>query len=79
VSEAKLDSKGRVLIPYNIRRKTGLTAGSRVRVSIDNSSIVIKKSIEPKDFIRETKGAIRKGSSVKKGDPVELKGIWNKR
>jgi hypothetical protein len=67
------------LIPDIIRKKVRLTAGGRVHVSTDNSAIDIKKRIEPKDFIRKTKGAIKRGSGVAKEDPLKLKGIWVKR
>jgi len=78
MSEATLDSKGRVLIPDEIRKKVGLTTGSRLRVSTTNNVVVIRKRIEPKDFISETQGAIRKDSKVKRVDPLKLKEIWIK-
>jgi AbrB family looped-hinge helix DNA binding protein len=78
VSEVTLDSKGRVLIPNEIRKKTGLTAGSKLRVSASGNEIIIRKSIEPKDFIREMQGVIKKGSKVKRLDPLKLKEIWVK-
>jgi len=39
-------------------------------------SVKITKSIPPKQFIQELEGAIKKGSPLKKGDPLELKEIW---
>ncbi len=78
MSETTLDSKGRVLIPDKIRKKIGLNAGSKVRISALRDSVMIKKSKDPKDFIRETEGAIKKGSAVKIEDPLKLKEIWAK-
>ena len=78
VSEATLDSKGRVLIPDEIRKKAGLTTGSRLRVSVSDNVVVLRKRMEPKDFISETQGVIKKGSKVKRVDPLKLKEIWIK-
>jgi len=76
MSQVTLDSKGRILIPENIRKKAGITAGSRVRVSVDDGVVIIRKSVGPEEFIRETKGVIKKGSPVKIVDPLKLKEIW---
>ena len=67
-----------MLIPDEIRKKTGLTIGSRLRVSSSGNVVVIRKRMEPEDFIIETKGAIKKGSKVKRIDPLKLKEIWIK-
>jgi hypothetical protein len=40
---------------------------------------VIKKSIGPEEFIRNTEGVIKRGSKVKVADPLELKEIWGER
>ncbi|MDA4129504.1 MAG: AbrB/MazE/SpoVT family DNA-binding domain-containing protein [Thaumarchaeota archaeon] len=75
-SEATLDSKGRVLIPDEIRKKVGLTTGSRLRVSATGNAVVIRMRMEPEDFIGKTKGALKKGSKVKRIDLLKLKEIW---
>ena len=39
----------------------------------------VEKAVrEPEDFIREMQGAIKKGSKVKRIDPLKLKEIWVK-
>jgi len=72
-----MDSKGRVLIPEKVRKKAGLVAGTKLRVSSEDQVVVIRKSVEPEQFIREMKGVIRRGSRVKHTDPLKLKEIWN--
>ncbi len=75
MSETTLDSKGRVLIPENIRKKARLVGGSKVRVYIDNDIVMIRKRKDPHGFILENEGAIKKGSAVKMVDPIKLKKI----
>jgi len=78
VSKVTLDSKGRVLIPDEIRKRAGLATGSKWRVSATTNAIVIRKRVEPEDFIRQTRGALKKDSKAKKVDPLKLKEIWIK-
>jgi AbrB family looped-hinge helix DNA binding protein len=77
MSESILDSKGRVLIPKELRIKARLTTGSKLKLSLeDGNTLKITKSMPPKRFIEELEGAIKKGSSVKREDPLKLKEIW---
>ena len=77
MSESVLDSKGRVLIPEEVRKKAKLTPGSKLKLRIEGDfSLKITKSIPPKQFIQELEGAIKKGSPLKKEDPLKLKEIW---
>ncbi len=77
LAESVLDSKGRVLIPEQLRKKAGLTAGSKLKLRLEGDNTVkITKSIPPKQFIQELEGVIKKGSPVKREDPLKLKEIW---
>ena len=70
MTESTLDSKGRVLIPEELRKKARLEAGSKLKLSIEaDGSVKITKSIPPKKFIEELEGVIKKGSPVKKDYP----------
>ncbi len=71
-----VDSKGRIVIPEKIRKKVGLRSGSKVRVRAEQRSVVIMRSIEPKEFIEEMQGVIKEGSLVDVFDPLKLKEIW---
>lgn len=76
MEEASLDTKGRIVIPEKIRKKVGLRRGSKVRITAGRRSVVIMKSIEPKEFIEKMEGIIKEGSVVKVFDPLKLKEIW---
>ena len=77
MTESVLDSKGRVLIPEEVRKKAKLIPGSKLKLRIEGDNTVkITKSIPPKQFIQELEGVIKRGSSLKKEDPLKLKEIW---
>jgi AbrB family looped-hinge helix DNA binding protein len=79
LSETRVDAKGRVVIPEDIRRKLKIGEGTRVRIMLeggDGSTLVIRKSMGHEEFIKLTKGAIKEGSPVKISDPLRLKEIW---
>jgi AbrB family looped-hinge helix DNA binding protein len=74
---SKVDSKGRVVIPEDLRKELGLTEGSGVRLTKgEDDSIIIEPSVTPDEFIKRAEGFIKKGSSVETADPLKLKEIW---
>jgi AbrB family looped-hinge helix DNA binding protein len=82
VNEATMDSKGRIVIPEDVRKELGLNEGSRIRVRIEKSSIsggsavILTKSVGPDEFIKRTEGMLKKESRAKAADPLRLKEIW---
>lgn len=82
MSEATVDSKGRIVIPEEIRRKLKMGDGTKVKITLEEDTdaksglVLIRKSMEPGKFIETTKGSIKKGSPVKVSDPLRLKEIW---
>ena len=76
MEEVKMDSKHRIVIPESVRRRSGVKTGSKLRVSIKGSSIVLTKNIEPSEFVGRMEGFLKEGSPVPASDPLELKEIW---
>jgi AbrB family looped-hinge helix DNA binding protein len=72
--EVTIDSKGRVLIPKEVRNSVGLQLGRKARLKVENGAIVIMPLISPEEFIREMEGCIKEGTSTI--DPLKLKEIW---
>ena len=72
--EVVIDSKGRVLIPKQIREKVGLTPGGKARLKIDKATLVIIPPVSPEEFIEEMEGCIKEGASHI--DPLQLKDMW---
>lgn len=75
-----MDSKGRIVIPEEVRKELRLSEGTKIRLKVegegDSSILVVKKSTEPQAFVRRTEGTLKKGSAVKAADPLRLKEIW---
>jgi AbrB family looped-hinge helix DNA binding protein len=82
LNEAKMDSKGRIVIPEDVRKELGLNEGSRVRLRLEKgspaggSAAIMTKSVGPDEFIKRTEGALKRGSRAKAADPLRLKEIW---
>ena len=74
--EATLDSKGRIVIPEKIRKKAGLAGGSKVKVRLQHKSVVLTRSVDPKEFIEAMEAVLKKGSHLQMSDPLKLKEIW---
>lgn len=79
MTETVVDSKGRVVIPDEVRKELGLAEGSKVRVSIADrggSIIVLKSTLDAEAFIKQTEGTLKRGSKARATDPLRLKEIW---
>jgi AbrB family looped-hinge helix DNA binding protein len=76
ISEAIIDSKGRIMLPKKFRKRMDLDTGKRVKINLQEGRIVITSPVEPELFAKRMRGFIREGSGIKKRDPIELKKIW---
>ena len=76
LEEVRVDSKHRIVLPEEVRRKSGVKIGSKMRVSMKNRSIILSKSVDADEFIRRMEGILKDGSPVHVSDPIKLKEIW---
>jgi len=82
LNEATVDSKGRIVIPEEVRKELGLNEGSKIRLRLEKGgaaggpAAVVTKSIGPEEFIKFAEGALKKESRVKRTYPLLLKEIW---
>jgi AbrB family looped-hinge helix DNA binding protein len=82
MNETTMDSKGRIVIPEDVRKELGLNEGSRIRLRLEKSStsggptVIMTKSVGPNEFIKRTGGVLKKESRAKAADPLRLKEIW---
>jgi AbrB family looped-hinge helix DNA binding protein len=82
LNEATMDSKGRIVIPEDVRRELGLNEGSRIRVRLEKggisggSAVILTKSLGPVEFIKRTEGTLNGESRARAVDPLRLKEIW---
>jgi AbrB family looped-hinge helix DNA binding protein len=61
--ETYATTKGQVVIPAELRRKYGITAGTRFQVSDDGERIILKP-ITP-EFVRSLRGSLKGGGALK--------------
>lgn len=73
VTETVVDSKGRVVLPKEVRRLLGLREGSRLKVDIEGRKITIYPPVRAEDFIKEMEGYVKQ---VIPESPLEVKRIW---
>ncbi len=76
IHETVIDSKGRITLSKEIRKSLGMLSGTRVRISVEDSHIIIEKAITPEEFINTMKGFIKNKSELPEMDPLDLKNIW---
>ncbi|MFB6088524.1 MAG: AbrB/MazE/SpoVT family DNA-binding domain-containing protein [Candidatus Aenigmatarchaeota archaeon] len=55
----KVGKKGRILIPKEIREKTGIRPGEELEITVEDGRIIVK--LDTKKFRRELKGCIKEG------------------
>ncbi len=74
--EARIDEKGRIQLPKDIRESTKLRVGDRVRLTVQGKRVIVSAPVSPREFSKKMRGFIRGGSRVRKFDPMKLKKIW---
>ena len=78
-AEARIDSKGRVVLPPEVRRELGLSTGDTVIITKNAESILIARG-ERLDFIEEFKKVIasipRRTGKPRNWPPSRMKKIW---
>ena len=77
LEEVRVDAKKRVILPEDVRRKSGVKTGSRLMVSAKDGSTILTKSVSPEEFIQGMEGLLKDDSPVRATDPIKLKEIWS--
>lgn len=76
----KVDDRGRVLIPQDLRVRAGIEPGQDVRVEIDGEgNLVIQPVLSVEAFLEELTGAVNEETrreDAEPMDPLELKRMW---
>ena len=72
---ASIDEKGRITIPQDLRKKLGLTPGTRINFAIINNNLLIKKMISPDEFI-EVSRKINKLLKENIDSPIEFEKLF---
>ncbi|MCS4541782.1 MAG: AbrB/MazE/SpoVT family DNA-binding domain-containing protein [Euryarchaeota archaeon] len=73
----RLEEKGRILLPRDIRKELNLRVGQRLIVRREAEKIVLQPTKDVEAILTELKGCIKKPS--KKIKPMDIKKIWEKK
>ncbi len=73
--ESKIDEKGRINIPIEIRKKMNLIPGEIMIFQIKGEKILLRKVITPKEFIEKSK-AFGEHLKKKTNEPITTEKIF---
>lgn len=74
-AESKIDDKGRVCIPNEIRKMLNLKSGERMLFQVQDGKIILRKSTSMEEFIKKSKDFSEKLKGVTK-KPIKFKKIF---
>ena len=74
-SESKIDEKGRICIPAEIRKKLNLNSGEKVVFQIKDEKIIIRKTTTPEEFIEKSKVFIKHLKEANVG-PIKIEKLF---
>lgn len=77
--DRRLDEKGRITIPQRIRDRLNLEPGERVRVDVEDGTVVIRPRVSRSAFVESMRGCLTEDSKAADApsiDPTELKADW---
>ncbi len=76
-AESKIDDKGRVCIPNEIRKRLNLKVGEKILFQVQEDKIILRKSVSMEEFVKKSDVFSKKlKESVK--EPIEFKKIFEK-
>ena len=71
-AESKIDDKGRVCIPSEIRKQLNLKSGEKILFQVQDDKIILRKSTSMEDFIKKSEAFSEKLGEITK-EPIEFK------
>jgi AbrB family looped-hinge helix DNA binding protein len=74
-AESKIDDKGRVCIPNEIRKLLNLKTGEKILFQVQEDKIILRKSISMEDFIKKSEDFSEKLRGITK-EPIKFKKIF---
>ena len=74
-AESKIDDKGRVCIPIEIRKMLNIKSGEKILFQVQDDKIILRRSTSMEDFIKKSESFSAK---LKKATnhPIEFKKIF---
>ena len=69
----RIDERGRVTLPQDLRQELALTPGDPVLVERTEGGVVVKKVHSKKEVFQKLRGIVTARNAVGKLDPMDLK------
>jgi len=74
-AESKIDDKGRVCIPNEIRKLLNLKSGEKILFQVQDDKIILRKSNSMEEFIKKSEAFSEKLKDITK-KPIEFKKMF---
>ena len=74
-AESKIDDKGRVCIPIEIRKMLNLKPGEKILFQVQDDKIILRKSTTMEEFIKKSENFSEKLKGITK-EPIEFKKMF---
>lgn len=74
-AESKIDEKGRICIPIEIRKRLNIKSGEKLLFQIKNDKIILRKSTSMEDFVKKSKAFSEKLEKAT-SNPIEFKKLF---
>lgn len=68
---AKVDSKGRVVLPQHVRERLGIAPGSEVEIHEQDGRAVVEPEDDPDDIVEDLEGLIERAAGDRNQTPFE--------
>ncbi len=75
-AESKIDDKGRICIPNEIRKMLNLKSGEKILFQVQDDKIILRKSTSIEGFIKKSEDFSKKLKGITK-EPIEFKKIFD--
>ena len=75
-AESKIDDKGRVCIPNEIRKLLNLKSGEKILFQVQDDKIILRKSSSIEEFIKKSEAFSEKLKDITK-KPIEFKKMFD--
>ena len=75
-AESKIDNKGRICIPIEIRKLLNLKSGEKILFQVQDDKIILRKSTSIEDFIKKSDAFSEKLKGITK-KPIEFNKMFD--
>jgi len=67
----KIDKKGRLTLPKELRESLGLEPGQEVRLSVEGGGVIVRPKVSREEFVGEMVGCINEETRREDADEID--------